>query len=482
MALSKNFTIMQMNDSHAYLGLHQELFWNGDHAEYRKAGGYARIATVLNQVRESRPGQVLVFDGGDTIHGTYAAVKTRGEALIPILNSLRFDAMTAHWEFAYGPDQFRKVAGELSYPMLACNVYDKSSHELVFPAYTLCEAGGLRVGVIGIASNIVDKTMPPSFSKGLCFTLGNEELPGYISKLRNEEKADLVLVVSHLGFPQDVKLVQEVKGIDVLLSGHTHNRLFVAKQIGDTIIMQSGAHGSFLGRLDLEIEAGHIVDYKHELLIVEKGIRPDPAVQALVDEVLMPYREELNQVVGHTSIALHRNTMFESTMDNLLLQSLLDHTGAQIAFSNGWRYGAPIVPGPLVLNDLWNMIPVNPPISMVELTGDEIRTMLEENLEHTFARDPYQQMGGYVKRALGLNLYIKVENAAGERIQELFVHGRPVRSEQLYTAAFVTSQGVPDKYGTARQDSAVHAIQGLQSYLARKNKVEVNMQGTVIAI
>lgn len=480
MASQKGLTIMQLNDSHAYLELHPELFWNGNHADYRKAGGYARIATLLEQARKENPGRVVTFDGGDTIHGTHAAVKTQGQALIPILNALRFDAMTAHWEFAYGPEQLKKVTGQLSYPLLACNVYDQTSHELVFPAFTLCEAGGLRVGVIGIASPIVDKIMPPSFSKGLYFTLGNEEVRAFISKLRSEERVDLVVVLSHLGFPQDMKLAEEVQGIDILLSSHTHNRLYAAKQVGSTIIIQSGAHGSFLGRLDLEIQNGHLVDFKHTLLIIEEGIQPDGNVQALVDEALRSYREELNEVVGHTATALNRNTMLESTMDNLLLQSLLEHTGAQIAFSNGWRYGAPVVPGPITHNDLWNMIPVNPPISMVELTGDEIRTMLEESLEHTFAQDPYRQMGGYVKRMLGLNVYIKAENAAGSRIQELFVHGEPIRTDQTYTAAYVTSQGVPGKYGANRRDLDTLAIEGLQRYIAQNSPIEADLRGTVI--
>jgi S-sulfosulfanyl-L-cysteine sulfohydrolase len=482
MAINKRLTIMQLNDSHAYLDLHQELFWNGDHAEYRKAGGYGRIAAILNQVRKEKAGQVLTFDGGDTIHGTYAAVKTQGEALVPILNRLGFDAMTAHWEFAYGPEQLKKVARQLSYPVLACNVYDKESRDLIFPAYTIREAGGLRVGTIGIASNIVDKTMPPSFSEGIYFTFGNEELPGYIAKLREEEKVDLIVVLSHLGFPQDVKLAREIGGIDVLLSSHTHNRLFAAKQVGNTIIMQSGSHGSFLGRLDLEIEDKRIVDFEHQFITVEESIAPDNTVQELVEQLLAPHREELDQVVGYTSTALHRNTMLESTMDNLLLQSILEQTGVQIAFSNGWRYGAPIVPGPVTLNDLWNIIPVNPLISLVELTGDEIRAMLEENLEHVFAHDPYRQMGGYVKRMLGLNLYIKIENAVGLRIQELFMQGQPLKADRLYTAAFVTAQGVPEKYGSNRRNLHIRAIEALQKYVTRNSPFEATLRGTVMAV
>ena len=482
MSNSKQLTIMQMNDSHAYLDLHQELFWKGNHAEYRKAGGYARIAVILNRVREEKSGQVLAFDGGDTIHGTYAAVKTQGETLIPVLNRLGFDAMTAHWEFAYGPEQFKKVAGQLAYPVLACNVYDQKSRDLIFPAYTIHEVGSLRVGTIGIASNIVDKTMPPSFSQGIYFTLGNEELPGIITKLRNDENVDLIIVLSHLGFPQDAKLAQEIQGIDVLLSSHTHNRVFAAKQVGRTIIIQSGAHGSFLGQLDLEIDNRRIIGFRHQLHIVEESVLPDQTVQTLVDEALAPYRGELREVVGHTSTALHRNTMLESTMDNLLLQSILAHTGAQIAFSNGWRYGAPIAPGPVTLNDLWNIIPVNPPISLVELTGEEIRAMLEENLEHVFARDPYHQMGGYVKRMLGLNLYVKIENDVGQRIQQLFVQGTPIQMDKLYTATFVTAQGVPQKYGSGRRDLDIHAVEVLQQYMSRNTPVEANLRGTVMAV
>lgn len=482
MTINQNLTILQVNDSHAYLEPHQELFWDGNHAVYRKAGGFARISTLLHQIRAESPGRVLTFDGGDTIHGTYAAVESQGEALIPILNSMHFDAMTAHWEFAYGPKQFKKITEQLSYPMLACNVYDQASDELVFPPYTICETGGLRVGVIGIAATIVDKTMPPSFSEGLYFTLGNKELPGHIAKLRSEDKVDLIVVLSHLGFPQDVKLAREVKGIDVLLSSHTHNRLFAPKLVDNTIIIQSGSHGSFLGRLDFEIESRRIADFKHELLIVEEGIKPNMMVDALVHEALHPYRKELDQIIGITSTVLHRNAMMESTMDNLLLQSLLEHTEAEIAFSNGWRYGAPVIPGPITLNDLWNIIPVNPPVSLVELTGDEIRAMLEENLEHTFASDPYQQMGGYLKRMLGINVYMKIENAAGSRIQELFVQGQRVKMDQVYTATFVTAQGVPQKYGRNRTNLEIHAIEALQHYIIKNSPITADLRGTAMAV
>lgn len=478
----KSLTILQVNDVHAYLDLHPELFFEGGGESYRNAGGYARLATLFKEIRAEAPGAVLALDNGDTFHGTYVAIKSRGEAVVPFVNALGFDAMTAHWDFGYGPGRLHEIAGMLDYPLLAANCYDQESAELVYPPYTVVERGGLRVGIVGIASNIIDKTMPPHFSEGLRFTLCREELPEQIERLRGEERVDLVVVLSHLGFPQEMRLASEIDGIDVLLSGHTHNRLFEPAIVNDTIVIQSGCHGSFIGRLDLEVESGAIRDYRHRLIPVEESVEPDPEVQALVDETLSPHRELLETVVGRTETALNRNNQLEATMDNLLLQSLVDATGAQLAFSNGWRYGAPVPPGPVTMNDLYNIIPPNPPVSTVRLTGEELRAMMEENLERTFACDPYGQMGGYVKRCLGLTIYFKVENPAGSRIQEFFVGEEPLERDRTYTAAFVTVQGVPKRYGTDRQNLDVHAIDAMKQYLGKHDSVSAELRGTVVAV
>jgi len=448
----KKLSIVQMNDSHAYFDLHQEMFWQGDHAVYRPAGGYARIATIVKQIRAESQGHVLFCDCGDTLHGTYPALDTKGQALIPILNSLGLDAMTAHWEFAYGPKVFNQRVNELNYPMLANNIYDKETKKPVYRPYTVKEVGGLQTGLVGIASNIVDKTMPPSFSEGIFFTMGRDELPQIVDRLRNKEMVDLIVLVSHLGFPQEMKLLSEVNGIDICLSGHTHNRLYKPVINGKTIVIQSGCHGSFLGCLDLEVDDGQIVDYRHRLIEVEAVIQPDPRVDELIREELATYKHDLAEVVGETATALNRGTILEATMDNFLLQALLESTGAQLAFSNGWRYGAPIIPGKITLNDLYNIIPTNPPVSTIELIGEEIKEMLEENLERTFSCDPYKQMGGYVKRCLGLNVYFKIENSSGNRIQKLFIGNKEVQPDRYYTAAFVTMQGVPPKYGRYREN------------------------------
>ena len=478
----KKLTLVQLNDSHGYIEEHWELLWDGGFEKYVKAGGYPRIKTYMDNLRREKDDNVIFLDGGDTFHGTYPVVKSEGKILPPLLNNLQLDAMTAHWDFAYGPDKFKKLVDELEYPMLAINCYEKESEKLAFPPYMIKEVNGLKVGVIGIAATIIDKTMPVHFSEGLYFTLGNEELPKYIEELKKERNVDLVVVLSHLGYPQELKLTKEVNGIDVLLSAHTHNRKYEATIINDTIIFQSGCHGSFLGQIDLVIENKKIVDFKHKLVIMDDQVEENEKMKADINLIMNDDRDMLDTVLGKTNTDLNRNTVLEATMDNFLLKSMLDYTGAQVAFSNGWRYGAPIPKGDITENDLWNIIPVNPPLSSTEISGQEIWDMMEENLERTFACDPYEQMGGYVKRSMGVNIYFKIENPQGERIQRLFVQGEAIDREKIYNAVFVTTQGIPEKYGHNRKNLDISAIKALKKYLVRHGTVEAEINGSIVAV
>lgn len=218
----RNITILQVNDTHGYLEPHSELVWHGAKPRFPTLGGYARIAGYLNC-----PDAVVALDNGDTFHGTYAAVSTKGEALVPLTNALAFDAMTAHWEFAWGPAHFKALARRLDYPVLAINCFDQKTGRRPFAASRVIERGGLRIGVIGVAATIVDKTMPPHFSEGLRFTNGDKELPREIRRLRHKEQVDMIVVLSHLGLPQDIKLAGLVDGIDVIVSGHTDRKSVV---------------------------------------------------------------------------------------------------------------------------------------------------------------------------------------------------------------------------------------------------------------
>ncbi|WP_211221929.1 bifunctional metallophosphatase/5'-nucleotidase [Lacticigenium naphthae] len=475
---SKKMTILQMNDSHAYFDLHSEWFWEQDQFTYRKAGGYARIATLVKEIRQESNERLLFLDNGDTLNGTRPAFETEGQAVVPIVNALGIDAMAMHWEFGYGPKKLIETSEKLNFPLLANNVYNKDTDELLFPSTVVKIVGDLRVGIIGIASNIVDKTMPPHFSEGTYFTLGKEELPEIIRSLRSDKNVDIIVLLSHLGFPQDMKLLSEVEGIDVCLSGHTHNRIARPIKQGNTVVIQSGCHGSFLGKLKLEIMDGKIVDHEHELIEVSSEIKPDDEMEQIIQKVLSPFKEKLEVIVGKTDTALNRATMLESTMDNFLLESMLASSGAELAFSNGWRYGAPIEPGNVSLNDLYNIVPMDPPLLTVEITGKELIEMIEENLERSFSSNPYNQMGGFVKRALGFKAYIKIENPAGHRVQAMFVGNKKVDVGKVYSAVFITYQGVEKKYGRNRKELAIHAVQSMRNYLEINDPLKIELRET----
>ncbi|MDP2818675.1 MAG: bifunctional metallophosphatase/5'-nucleotidase [Polaromonas sp.] len=478
----RKLTILQINDLHGYLEPHPEVFRARGGSRYQTCGGLARIASVFKQVRAQRPGAVLALDNGDTFHGTFVAVNSQGEAMVPLMNALEFDAMTAHWEFAYGPAQFRKLASSLAYPVLAINCFEVDSDRLVFAPSRIVERGGVRIGIVGIASNIIDKSMPPSYSTGVRFTLGNTELPAHIERLRTEDRVDLIVVLSHLGFAQDAKLAAEVAGIDVLISGHTHNRLYRPVWIGSTPIIQSGCHGSFVGRLDLTVSDGKVIDVQHELICTDDSIAADADIDAMVRDTMAPHRDFLDQVVGQVRSPLDRATSLEASMDNVLLDAIAGAAGTRLAFSNGWRYGAPILPGEVTLGQLWNIVPTDPQVSTVELTGEELRAMLEANLERTYSADAYCQMGGFVKRCRGLNLYFKMENPKGHRIEDLLVDGKPIKGGRIYRAAMLGEQGVPKKYGSNRQKIDMRAVDALQGLFARTSQVRGSRRGSVVAI
>ncbi len=479
---NKTLTILQLNDLHGYLEPHWEMILDDGSWSFKKLGGLSRIATMFKAVRKQSAGSVLTLDNGDTFHGTYVSTSSKGLSMVPLMNALEFDAMTTHWEFAYGPEGVKKIENQLRYPMLAINCFYKDTGDLFFEPYKMIDREGLRVAVIGLTCPIVDKAMPPSFSEGLIFTIGNEELPKWIKIVREKENAEVVVILSHLGFPQDVQLAKDVSGIDILVSGHTHNRMDHAALVNGAIIFQSGCHGSYIGKLVAKIQDKKVVSFEHALVAIDQLITEDFEMNALVEAAVKPHKEKLNEVVGEISTALHRYSMLSAPMDDVLLEAIMETAKTDIAFSNGWRYGAPIPPGKVTMEDLWNIIPMNPPIETVEMTGAEIWQMLEDNLDRTFAANPYEQMGGYVKRMRGLTLFFKAENPKNYRIDRLFVGKNLISKEKYYSVAFVTSQGVPKKFGRNRRKLAVDAIGSLGDLFKSRKQIAPSSVPTVYEI
>src|ERR1035437_6217189 len=455
-------SIAYINDVHGYLEPHPELFYRGGKEIIETAGGFARIASIIKDIR-SRNTNTLLFDGGDTFHGTLPLIQSKGVTIVPILNKMGFSAMVGHWDFAYGPQQIKNIASQLNYPILGINLYNEDG-SLFFPPYIIKEVEDLKIAIIGVCCNIIDKTMPKHFSEGLKITDGSNELPGYIQKVK-DEGASLIILLSHNGFPQDVALLSDINGVDICLSAHTHNRLYETVKINNTIVIQCGCHGSFLGHLELNIQEKEIIDLSYKLVTIDESVIPDKEIENMVVDIMKPFQSLKQDVLGQTPIILHRYNTLESTMDNLLLSAIKSISNVDIAFSNGWRYGVPIPIGSITRWDLFNIIPMNPEVSMVQLTGKEIIDMLEENLERTFSADPMKQMGGYVKRCLGLHVKMRTENPRGYRIQQIFIGDESLIKEKTYEAAFVTMQGVPEKLGKNRRNLSIKAVDAMAEYL-----------------
>jgi len=301
-----NLTIIQLNDTHGHMESHWEGFY-GKEISYQMVGGFARIANYVKKKKDENP-NVLFIDNGDTLHGTGPAVLSKGEALIPVLSNLMLDVwVPGNWDFAYGPIQLMKLANRLPYPTVACNVFDSIHGTPIFRPYIVKEMKGLKVGIIGLTYPFEDKTMPSSFSEGLHFTLGLDVLPKYIEQLRDREKVNLVILIEHIGLPLSQKLATLVSGIDVILSGHSHDRIKLPLKVNDTLIIQAGSHGSFLGQLDLEWNNGKIVDYTYQLIPLYKHqFEEDQQTKELIEQAIQPYQKILDPVLGKTLTPLHR--------------------------------------------------------------------------------------------------------------------------------------------------------------------------------
>lgn len=456
--------MIQQNDTHAHIEPHWEIGWHDGRPTVWRAGGYGHLRALADGIRAEVGGACIHVDSGDAIHGTGAAQWTSGTAIVPALNAVGVEVMTpGNWEFGFGPSALRERVAELSFPVIAANVRRADTGAPEFAATHIREVGGMRVAFVGITSPIVSRTMPQAFGAGLRFLDALDVLPELIATLRETERPDLVVLVSHYGFAQEVAIARAVDGIDVILGGHTHDLLVRPVMVGPTIITQSGAHGSYLTRLDLEVAHGRVVDFRHRLIPVAADGATDAAVDEVVRESLQPHRAALDEVVGQTRTLLHRGTVLEAPMDRLITDAYRASTGADVALSHGWRYGTPIPPGPVTAGDLWQMIPTNPELFTVRLSGAQLWRTLEQSLERSFAGDALRQQGGYPLRFAGMRVVARVNNPAGSRLQQVEIGGAQLDVAREYSVAAAGEQSVR---GGERIMSGVRAVDSVRHYLA----------------
>lgn len=482
-------TVLFVADLHAQLYEHPELFWHeGKDDRLEMAGGFARVAAAIDAIKAERPGRVLVLDGGDTLQGAGEAALTQGAAIVPALNALGIDAaIPGNWEVAYGPEVLKQRATELNFPLFAANLRDEATGERLFPPYIVREFGEVKIGVLGYTDPDVPERQPPAYSQGLSYQ-GPEDLPALIDELRTEQGADVVLLLSHIGLAKAVQLTDELEGIDVHLSSDTHERTYAPIVQDGTWVVEPGAFGSFIGRLDLTLEDGNLIDKRWELIELTANDFPeDPEMLAIIDESTAATRDELSKVVGHTSGVLARHNVIETTLDNLLSDALREATGTEIALSNGFRFGNPVLPGPIVEGDLWKFYPVVTELKTGEVTGAQIRAFWERELENVFARNPADRFGGWIPRPSNMSVRFNADAAPGERLQEIRVGGELLEDDRVYTLTACEREGdhpdtlcrIPNARNTRTHNLDAH--DAVRRYLQKHPDATRHLEGRVVA-
>ncbi|MEZ5832379.1 MAG: thiosulfohydrolase SoxB [Dongiaceae bacterium] len=314
-------------------------------SEYGRMGGLDRIATVVNRIRSERDANMLFLDGGDTWQGSYTANVTRGADMVEVMNAMGVDAMTAHWEFTYGTDRVKEIIETLRFPLLAGNIYDAEWDEPAFEAYRIFERGGVKIAVIGQAFPYTPIANPRWMIPNWSFGIREEDVAKNVAEARGKG-AELVVLLSHNGFDVDRKLASRVPGIDVVLTGHTHDALPEPVMVGKTILVASGSNGKFVSRLDLDVSGGAVKGFRYRLIPVFSDIiAPDPQISNLIDKVRAPYEEELKRELARTDSLLYRRGNFNGTFDDLICRALIEERDARSRFRPG-SVGAPPVARP----------------------------------------------------------------------------------------------------------------------------------------
>ncbi|WP_028950265.1 thiosulfohydrolase SoxB [Sulfurihydrogenibium subterraneum] len=407
--------------------------------KYGKMGGVSYIKSLVNRIKAERGSdKVLFMDSGDTWQGTAVGLFTQGKAIVDAQNALGIDIMVGHWEFTYGKDRVLELINKhLKAEFISQNIADEMWGDLIFKPYTIREVGGVKVAVIGNSFPYTPIANPKEFIEGWTFGIQPERLQKFVNEVRSKG-ADVVVLLSHNGFTLDQALAKMVKGIDVILSGHTHDPAPKPVIVDNTIIVIAGSHGKYLGRLDLEVKNKKITNFAFKLYPVASNfIKPDPEVEKLVEEVYKPYESQLSQVIGKTQTILYKRDTFYSTFDRVIMDALKEETDCEIVFNPGYRWGTTVLPGGnITVDDVYSMTAITyPDVYRFELTGQQIKNLLEDIADNVFNSNPLYQQGGDMSRTLGLDYEIKISAPTGQRISNIKVNGKDLDPNRSYVVA-----------------------------------------------
>ena len=410
---------------------------------YGKVGGFAHLATLVKQVRASRP-HALLLDGGDTWQGSATALWTNGQDMVDACKLLGVNLMTPHWEFTLGADRVKEIvdkdfAGKIEF--LAQNVQTADFEDQVFKPYTLREMNGVPVAVIGQAFPYTPIANPRHMVPDWTFGIKDDHMQKMVDEARSKG-AQVVVVLSHSGMDVDIKMASRVTGIDAIMGGHTHDGVpapvIVTNAGGKTLVTNAGSNSKFLGVLDFDVQGGKVRDFRYKLMPVFANLLPaDAEMAAYIDKVRAPYEGKLQEKLAISEGLLYRRGNFNGSWDQLIVDGLMAVKGAEIAFSPGFRWGTTILPGQAITRDhLMDQIAITyPSTTLSNMTGATIKTVLEDVCDNLFNPDPYYQQGGDMVRVGGLQYTCDPLASSGNRISNMRLNGKPIDASKTYKVA-----------------------------------------------
>jgi sulfur-oxidizing protein SoxB len=437
--------------------------------EYGKLGGLDRTSTVINAIRQERgQDKVLLLDGGDTWQGSYTSLKTQGMDMVSAMKLLKPDAMVGHWEFTFGQERLKELIQEMEYPFLGGNVFDTEWDEPVFESMAFFEKGGVKVAVIGQHFPYTPIANPKYYVEGWSFGIRLSELNNNVKKAR-KNGAEVVVLLSHNGFDVDQKIARSVRGIDVILTGHTHDAIPHAIRIKDTILLSSGSHGKYLGRIDLKVENGKVVDSNSALIPIFSDVIPtDILMTKHIEKLRSPYESECNRIIGQAETLLYRRGNFNGTWDDIICDSIIEKRETQISLSPGFRWGTSLLPGQdITIDDLYSQTSMNyPQVYRVEMTGKQLKSILEDVCDNLFNPDPFFQQGGDMVRVGGMTYTCSPKSESGSRVSEMRLRGdgELIESSKTYMVG---------GWGSVNKDVSGPPIYNiLESYITEKQLIK----------
>jgi sulfur-oxidizing protein SoxB len=454
---TSTISILQTTDVHCQIHSHDELFWENNKAVFRKTGGYAYMATMLNDLKKKNP-NTFVIDTGDMFQGSELSVKTTGKAFVPILNALNYDLyLPGNWEVIYGKKNMQTLMGALNAPKICANMYhdlgEGKKGELIFQPYNIWNVAGVKIGFLGYTDPLVPVRQSPNYSKGIIYTKPEENLSHYVDVLKNQEQCSFIIIIAHLGLSQQISLANmpECEGVNYILGGDTHERVRNPIVCKYSKVVEPGAFGSFIGKLDLTIENGKVIKDSYELLeVASSKLKPDKNIQKLLDANEGVFKEHINQIVGYSAIPLYRYFVVENPIDTIILNALnWKFPEIDIVLSNGFRFCPPLTTPdhtgniPITNGFIFDMLPVDSVVRTAKASGKQLREWLEKELNNVFAKDASKRFGGWVIKFKGMEVSFNAFAEMGKRVQSATVKGKELDPDKLYSILACERDGDP---------------------------------------